>query len=226
MAVDDGGAAAVVLGPRVAHGQAELVGLAGGVPVQRVRADPARSAAVVLLGQSGVADHQVAAVQHVVADQPVDELPHLLPELGVLGVLARQLLDRLGEAVGLLDLAAREVAAELVLVVAGDAEGVARRDHGHDAAEHTRAVGAPVDEVADEDGRTPFGVGTVHVSELAQQGVQLGAAAVDVADDVERAGEVAQVVVPALQDHFGALGLLLGAQDVHLAEALALQAAQ
>lgn len=48
----------------------------------------------------------------------------------------------------------------------------------------------------------------------------------DVTDDVEGAGEVAEVVVSALQDDFGAVGLLLGAQDVHLAEALALQSAQ
>ncbi len=130
------------------------------------------------------------------------------------------------EAVGELDLAAREIAAELVLVVAGDAQGVARRHHRHDAAQHPGAVGPAVDEVADEHGRPPFGVGAVHVAEPGEQGLQFGAAAVDVPDDVERAGEVAEVVVAALQDHPGVLGLFLGAQHVHLAEALALQSAQ
>lgn len=48
----------------------------------------------------------------------------------------------------------------------------------------------------------------------------------DVTDDVEGTGEVAEVVVAALQHHFRVLGLLLGAQDVDLAEALTLQAAQ
>ncbi len=46
----------------------------------------------------------------------------------------------------------------------------------------------------------------------------------DVADDVERSGEVAQVVVAAPADHDGAVHLLLAAEDVDLAEPLALQA--
>lgn len=111
-------------------------------------------------------------------------------------------------------------------MVARNAECVAVRDHGHDAAQHTGAVGPAVDEVADEHRRAPFGVRAVHVTELAEQRLQLGAAAVDVTDDVEGAGEVAEVVVAALQNHFRVLGLLLGAQDVDLAEALALQTAQ
>lgn len=48
----------------------------------------------------------------------------------------------------------------------------------------------------------------------------------DVADDVERTGEVPEVVVAALDDDLRGVGLLLGAQDVHLAEAFALQSAQ
>ncbi len=48
----------------------------------------------------------------------------------------------------------------------------------------------------------------------------------DVTDDVEGAGEVGEVVEPLLQDDLGGLGLLDGTQHVHLAEALALQAAQ
>lgn len=41
VAVEHHRAAAVVLGPRVAHRQAELVGLAGGVAIQREAAHPA-----------------------------------------------------------------------------------------------------------------------------------------------------------------------------------------
>src|SRR5690606_17652563 len=223
VAVDDGGPAAVVLGPRVAHGQAELVGLAGGVAVQGVAADPAGGAAVVLLGQTGVADHQPAAVEDVVADEPVDELPHLGAELLALAV---HLLDGLGESVGVLHLAALEVPAELVLVVAGHAQRVARPDHGHHPPQHAGAVRAAVDEVADEHGGAALGVHAVGVAQLAEQGVQFGGAAVDVADDVEGAGEVGQVVEPLLGDDGGPLDLLRAAQHVHLAEALALQVAQ
>ncbi|MGX1117124.1 hypothetical protein RKD37_002487 [Streptomyces ambofaciens] len=223
MAVDHRRAAPVVLGPRVAHRQTELVGLAGGVAVQGVRADPAGGAAVVLLGQTGVADHEPAAVEDVVADQAVDELPYLGAELLALAV---HLLDRLGESVGVLDLAALEEAAVLVLVVARHAQRVARLDHGHHAAQHAGAVRAAVDEVADEDGGAALGVDAVGVAELGEQGLQLGGAAVDVADDVEGAGEVGEVVEALLGDDGGVLGLLGAAQHVHLAEALALQVAQ
>lgn len=48
----------------------------------------------------------------------------------------------------------------------------------------------------------------------------------DVADDVEGAGEVGQVVEPLLGADLGALDLLHAPQDVHLSEPLALQVAQ
>ena len=115
----------------------------------------------------------------------------------------------------------------------GHAQRVAGGDHAHHAAQHAGAVRAAVDEVADEDGAYgPRGGGVDGrpvaqvVAQLAEQRLQLGAAAVDVADDVERAGEVGQVVVALLGDDRGGLDLLDAAQDVHLAEALALQAAQ
>ncbi len=157
------------------------------------------------------------------ADQAVDEVPHLGAELLALPLHLR---DGLGEPVGELDLAALQVAAVLVLVVAGDAQGVARPDHGHHAAQHAGAVRAAVDEVADEDGGAALGVDAVGVAELGEQGLQLGGAAVDVADDVEGAGEVGEVVEALLGDDGGVLDLRDAAQHVHLAEALALQVAQ
>ncbi len=48
----------------------------------------------------------------------------------------------------------------------------------------------------------------------------------DVADDVERSGEVPQIVVAPLAGDLGGLRLLHAPQDVHLAEPLALQVAQ
>ncbi len=231
--VDHQRLAPVLLGPRVAHRQAVLVGLPGGVAVEGVRSDPAGGAAVVLLRQAGVADHQLAVVQQVVADQVAHEGADLLAELLR---LPGQLVQRLLEAVRDGDAPPAHRPAELVLVVSGHAEGVAGRDHAHHQAQHTRGVRASVDQVADEDGRPAAGVGGVDraarrvmrdgVAEAAEQGLQLGAAAVDVADDVERAGEVAQVVVALLGDDLGGRDLGLAAQDVHLAEALALQASQ
>ena len=56
--------------------------------------------------------------------------------------------------------------------------------------------------------------------ELGQQGAQLGGAAVDVADEVERAGELAAVVPGPLADDLGRGDLVDAAQDVDAAEAL------
>ncbi len=177
--VDDGGAAAVLLGPGVAHRQTELVGLAGRVTVERERPHPARCPAVVFLRQPGVAHHQPAAVQDVVADQAVEERR----DLGAEGVVLRlQLLDGLGETVGVLDVASLEVTAELVLVVAGHAQGVSGLDHAHHQTQHSGTVRPPVDEVADEDGRTALrmhgvdrpaeGVALQGVAQPAEQGLQ------------------------------------------------------
>lgn len=167
------------------------------------------------------------------ADQVAHEGADLLPELLRLG---GQLVQRLLQAVRHGDVAAVHGAAELVLVVPGHADGVCGADHAHHQAQHARRVRAPVDQVSDEDGRPALGVRGVDrpalgvaadgVAEAGEQGLQLRAAAVDVPHDVERAGEVAQVVVALLGDDLGGVDLGLAAQDVHLAEALALQAAQ
>ena len=118
VAVDDGGPAPVVLGPRVPHREPVLVGLSGGVAVEGEGAHRARGPALHVLGQSGVGDHQVALVQHVVADQPVDEGGDPGRELRR---LCCQLLEALGQAVGGGDLAALQGPQELDLVIAGDA---------------------------------------------------------------------------------------------------------
>ncbi len=62
-----------------------------------------------------------------------------------------------------------------------------------------------------------------HVSQLEEQGDQLAAAAVHVADDVERALLVPEVGEQLLPDDDGVRDLLLAAQDVDLAEALLAQ---
>src|SRR6185369_9527105 len=69
VSIDDSRRAPVVAGPRVAHRQAVLVGLAGGVAVQAEAADPTRGPPVVLLLQPGVGDDQLTAVEDVVRDE-------------------------------------------------------------------------------------------------------------------------------------------------------------
>src|SRR5262245_65661893 len=81
MAVHDRRAASVVVGPRVADGEAVLVGLAGCLAVQAERPDTPRRPALVLLLQAGVGHHQLASVEAVVADQAEHELAGRLAEL-------------------------------------------------------------------------------------------------------------------------------------------------
>ena len=113
--------------------------------------------------------------------------------------LGLQLGQRLGQPVAELDLAPGQRPHQLGLVVAQDAERGAGRDHGHDQSQHARRAGPPVDQVAQEHHPAPVGVradrvGRSVVAQLGQQSHSSVVAAVDVADDVERAGVVAAVV--------------------------------
>jgi hypothetical protein len=226
VAVDDDGGAPVVVGPRVADREAELVDLAGGVPVEGEAAHRGRRPVVQPFGEPGVGDDATAVVEHGVADEAVDERGDLGAELLGLGV---ELGEGLGEAVGDLDVAAVERAPELVLVVAGDARRGAVAHHAHDEAEHAGAVGATVDQVADEE-RLPASwvacggsVGRDLVAELGEQGDELVGAAVDVADEVEGSVLVATVGPPSFTFDRGGVDLLGTLEDEHSAKALALE---
>ena len=232
VAVHHDGAAPVLGRPRVTDRQAVLVGLAGGLTVQAEFADPARGAAVVALDQAGVRHHQPAAIQHVVADQAVDELG--CPGAELFGLVI-QLLHRRVQAVAALDVLAAQRLEQLGLVVAGHAERGPGRHHAHDQAEHARGVRSPVNQVADEDrapvrvpgaDRAASGVALDRVAELGEQLLELGPAAVHVADDVERPGLVPQVAVQPGPGDRGRVDLLGSAQHVDGAEPLAGQPAQ
>src|SRR5215470_10150422 len=120
-------------------------------------------------------------------------------------------------------------------MVARDAERVTGGDHAHDQPQDAGSVRAAVDEIADEDRAAAVVVGAGgaslvvpadHVAELGQQRLELGPAAVDVADDVEWPGLVPQVVeqLRAGDAHVG--NLVLTTQRVDRTEALTRQAFQ
>ena len=156
-------------------------------------------------------------------DQRVAEFVRLPPELFALRGELRQ---RLGEPVRDVDLPPVQRAHQLLLVVPADDERVPGLGHRHHAAQHARGVRAAVDEVADEHRGPARRVHAVGVAQLGQQFLQFGGAAVDVADDVERPGQLALVVAQRLGDdlRFGHLGF--GPQHVHPPEPLALQRLQ
>ena len=183
--------------------------------------------------QTGVRDDEPTAVEDQVGDQVATERLHPLAELlGLVGELGQ----RLGQPVGDLDVATGQRTYQLVFVVARHGQRVARGDHPHDQAQHPRRVGSPVDQIADEHGlatigrygidRPPVAVPHDGVPESFQQRLELGPAAMDVADDVERAGFVPVVVEQPLPDDPGVRDLLDPAQHVYLAEPLARQTPQ
>jgi len=187
VAVDDGRGGAVLVGPGVAHGQAVLVGLAGRLAVQREVAHARRRAALVGLLHARVRDDEPAVVEHGMADEALEEVADLVAKLRLLPV---ELLERLPQPVRDLHVATLELAHKLCVVVAGQADRGAGGGHRHDEPQHARRVRPAIAVVADED--RPAAVGRRHkltvdgVAELAEQGDELVAAAVDVADDVER----------------------------------------
>ena len=78
-------------------------------------------------------DHERAAVEDVVADQTGAEGLDVASEVLVLRL---ELGQRALQAVGDLHVAPAQRPDQLVLVVAGDAQRVARGDHPHDEAQH------------------------------------------------------------------------------------------
>ena len=129
------------------------------------------------------ATSEAPLVEGELVRQPGHERPSLLTELLGLGV---ELVERLLQAVAAAYVGAVQRAHQLGLVVALHAERGPGGRHLHDPPEHAGRVRAAVDQVADEDRGAALGVADAVPPELGQQGLELRAAAVDVADQVVR----------------------------------------
>ena len=188
---------------------------------------------MVCLGQAGVGDDEAPVVEDEVRDEVVAPRGHRVAELGR---LLGQLREGLGETVADLDLTAPEGAHQLVLVVAGDGDGVPGGRHPHGQPQDARGVRATVDEVTQEGHGAALRVDGVDgpagavpdevVAEASQQRLELGAAAVHVADDVERPMVIAAVVVEPFAADRDRGDLVDSGEHVHPAKPLSLQAFQ
>src|SRR5207249_5412974 len=192
--VNDHCGTAVVSGPVQADGKPELVGLAGRVSVEGELAHPARGAPGVLGLHPAMGDDELAVVEHVVADQPVDKLRDPLTELRRLAV---KLLDGLSEPVRELYVLAVKLAKQLGLVVTRHADGCATLDHAHDQSKDFWRVRAAVHENAEEHSAPSLGrcdadpylavFGAPYlITQTLKKLNQFVVAAVNLADDVER----------------------------------------
>ena len=154
-------------------------------------------------------DDEPAVVEHVVRHKGIEEVYDLPGELGWLRVELRHGLRKtVGQRnrlrVSGATAALTKDAEQLVLVISAHAERTAVANHRHDQSQDSRRVRATVHQIPDED-RCPSGLGrygadndAVRVGlqtppDLAEQCGQLGEAAVDVTDDVERAVPIVEV---------------------------------
>jgi hypothetical protein len=172
-----------------------------------------------------VGDDQGPVVEDVVRDEAVDEVHHGLPEFRRLSF---ELRDGFREAVGYLDVFAAQLAQQLHLVIAGDAERAVGLDHLHDDPENARDVRTAIDQIAEEDDLAPIrmpGCADV-VAQPSKEGLELGAASMDVADDVEGAVIVTPVVPERLPFDGRLLDVFKGCQHEDVPKPLPLQVAQ
>ena len=228
VAIDHAGTSAVLGRPVVADGQPELVGLARRFAEQREVPHLGRPAPLHLRLHAGVRDDEPAVVEDVVADEAVQKLLHVGAELRRLLFEFRQ---RPVEPVRDGDVAPFELPLQLDVVVAGHAEGGAGLRHRHHRLQGVDDAWPAVHEVADEDGLSacrvcPRTAVVPLVPELLQQLFELVAAAVHVADDVERPGLALAVVPERLPLDDGRIDFFLRLEHVDVAKAFASEAAQ
>ena len=106
--------------------------------VEREVSDPRGGAALVGLLHPGVRQNESPIVKDRMADQPIKEIAGLLAELVA---LCLELLERLREPVGDLDISSFELPCELDVVVPGQADRRAGCRHAHDQPQDRRGAG-------------------------------------------------------------------------------------
>ena len=112
-------------------------------------------------------------------------------------------------------------------MVARYAQGSARLHQAHDQREDARGIGAAVHQIADKDGLAPRRLHLFPgdaIPQPGEQGLELGATPVYIADDVKRAALLAAVGPQLFPHHFDPRHICGRAQGKGAAKALALEA--
>ena len=165
------------------------------------------------------------------AHQPVEKLPHAPLEVIRLPVQLRQ---RFRETVRDLHVASLEFPHQLDIVIARHTQRRPVRHHGHHQPEHPRRVRAAIHQIANKHRPPPLrvvrggpaGRAADGIAQLLQQCDKLIEAAVNVADDVERAMLLPPVNPQRLPHDTRSLDHVRRAQDRDVAKALAPQVAE
>ena len=152
---------------------------------------------------AGMGDDEVAAIEQEMVRQAIDEIGGAAPEIRT---LALELLDGRLQPVADLHIAARQPAAELVVMIAHDAMPPTFLHEVHGQPDHVRRARPAIDEIAQQDGLAALGMMDAVVAraghpliahivaEPVQQALQLAGTAVHVADQVERAGIIDETI--------------------------------
>ncbi len=134
-------------GPVGSDGEAGVVGLAGGFSIDGKRAGVARGDSLERLRKAGVSNDQIAVVEDEVAGQAGKELCRGGAEWRWFG---GELVECAGKAGRGRDGLGVESGDHSHVLIAGDAERMARMHHGHDEAEYGGGCGPATYEVADK----------------------------------------------------------------------------
>ena len=147
MAVDHHGLPAIGGRPVGAYRETELIRFPGSLAIEAEVPDAGRRPALVVRLQPCMGHHQLPVIEHVVADQSIQERSR--PLLKLRG-LRFQLGKRCRQSMGNPHLPALEFADELGFVIARHTKRRAVRSHGHRQIEHLGDGRTPVHEIADE----------------------------------------------------------------------------
>jgi hypothetical protein len=160
-----------------------------------------------------------------VRDEAVDEVHDLGSERNR---LALELRDGFGKAVRELYVSAAQLSQELHLVVARNTECSPGRDEAHRDPQNADNVRPAIHKVAEEDDLAALWVspGRKIVAQSLEQVLELEAAAMDVADDVERPALVPAVVPQGLALDRRKGDLVRRGQDEHVTKPFALERAK
>ena len=171
-------------------------------------------------------DHELAVVEHRMADEPVEEVTCLRAQLIRLRV---ELLECLRQPVRDLDVSASQLARELHVVVSGQADCGAGLGHRHHEPQDSGGIGTTIAVVANEHRTATVrrdDVDTVlrnGVTECPQQRGQLAMASVNVAYDVEGSALGAAIAPERRTCDLDVRDLLGRVQHPHVSKALAPQ---
>ena len=181
------------------HWQAVLVSFTGGLPEKSKLPHFAGATPLHLFFHARVRHHQFPTVENIMADEIIYKPGHLAFEFGWFTI---QLRKRLCQAMSDLHISPFKLAHQFHIVISRDAQGCALFHHLHRESKELGDFLTTIHQIAQENGLPALRRGNLvavdGVSQLAEEGFQFVETTVYVADDVEGAMFVFEIVPQGL----------------------------